>query len=237
MKNVLVTLGFLFVTLFSSVLCADELGITKMNNWAYKQIVKWSPPGKSHYTKETQSDAEKRYSEIASDAVAVVYDPNEPSLFKGENGRARTLALLLSVASSESDFRSDVDTGVGRHSKGDGGKSWCLMQVQLSKAGKDGKTSTRVLLDPDGGFRFSYDPKEGLGGEDLVKDRKMCFRVALRMMKRSFETCVNNPESEKLAAYTAGNCEKGKNSSRRKYNRAASIFESFYSKDSEVVIR
>jgi hypothetical protein len=149
--------------------------------------------------------------------MTVAFDPSEPPLFSGPQGRYRTMALMLAVADFESGFRKDVDTGVGSNAKGDGGQSWCLEQVRLGAA-SGGRTYTRVVLN-DRGISFVFDGT-GIGGEDLVSDRKKCLRVALHMMRMSFDACQGAVEG-KLSQYASGSCDRGWEASSRRVKKAA----------------
>src|ERR1700722_8559120 len=102
-----------------------------------------------------------RFTGIASDLAAVVYDPDEKPLYPGEDGRAKTALLLASIAAHESTFRVDVEDGRAR---GDGGNSWCFMQLHIGS----GKTV------------------EGWTGQDVSADRKLCFRAGLHIAQESF---------------------------------------------------
>jgi hypothetical protein len=164
---------------------------------------------------ETEGDREDRYASIARDALTVAYDPDEEPLFGGPTARAETAAALLAVASLESGFRRDVDRGEGRQR----GPAWCLMQIELGSRGRNGKTPLRVVLD-EGGYRLSRDASEGLGGEDLTRDRQSCFRVGLRLARRSLNACRSSPLFDRLAAYTSGSCDRGKAASRARLRRA-----------------
>lgn len=198
----------------------DQLTISSVVNWAVDQMVVWSPPGKSMYpnAKETESEGLTRYASIAEDALKIAFDPSEPPLFKGDQARYKTFALLLSVADSESGYRKDVDIGHGAASKGDSGQSWCLEQVRLGVA-TNGKTSTRIRLIPGGGIEYTGD-KSAYGGEDLVSDRKKCFRVALHIMRMSFDQCKDQPIEGKLSMYTSGFCDRGYDASARRVKKA-----------------
>jgi hypothetical protein len=191
-----------------------------LEDWCVTRMSSWSPPGKSMYkdARESEADGLARYKEIARDAISVVYDPSEAPLFPGPYGRAKTLATMLGIADSESGFRKDVDEGKGSASKGDGGKSWCLMQVQLGQA-VNGKTPIRIGPKGDT-FEYIYDKKSGWGGEDLVSDHKACFKAALRIMRSSFNACGPLPVEEKLTVYTSGNCTDGRASSRIRVGKA-----------------
>ena len=197
--------------------------VDSLVGWCVKRMSLWAPPGRSFYedAKETPEDAVVRYGEVARDAITVAYDPVEVPLFAGGIGRARTLAVLLAVSDSESGgYRKDVDFGIGSQSKGDGGKSWCLAQINLGLAGSDGRTPMRVELTTKY-WEYAKDKGSGFGGEDLVQDRKACFRVQLHMIRQSFATCSSLPVLERLGIYASGkSCEAGATASRSRIGKA-----------------
>jgi hypothetical protein len=140
-------------------------------------------------------DADRvRYESIARDLTAVAFDESEAPAFTGEDGRAKTALLMASIASFESGYRADVDDG---RTTGDHGRSYCLMQVQVV-----GKTS------------------EGWTGQDLVTDRKKCFRAALKRIRISFDWCKDHALEDRLAGYTSGQCRDGEHLSRDRFYRA-----------------
>lgn len=194
--------------------------------WIVAFIVTQAPAGRPQFipeAKETVPEAEARYESIAKDIAAVVYDPSEAPLFKGPDGRIKTAAVILSIMTHESGFRKDVDLGKGGLSKGDSGQSWCLMQVRLGAA-SGGKTWQRIILDDaDGTFHFAFDGKTGLGGEDLVRDRKNCVRAGLHIMRRSF-SCPKLPVLNMLNLYASGSCDKGYEASERRMGLALRWF-------------
>ena len=159
--------------------------------------------------RETPEDATARYGAIAKDIAEVVYDPTEAPVFKGPLGRLKTAAVIQSIMMYESSFKRDVDLGAGTMARGDHGASWCMMQILLSPPKKDGSTQTRILLDSQGGFSYAYDGVSGLGGDDLIHDRKSCIRAGLHIMRASFRACQNSPALHSLAVYASGSCEKG----------------------------
>jgi hypothetical protein len=197
-----------------------SLSVPSVHSWVVDRMVSWSPPGRSFIqeAKETPEEGKARYGEIAEAILSVAYDPSEPPLFGGRNGRARTAAVLLSVARMESGFRRDVDLNLGKLARGDGGRSWCLMQVQLGSP-MNGKTKTRILFEGDG-VSFTSDPGLGFGGEDLIADRRVCVRTGLRMMRRSFSACSRLNVLDKLSAYTTGSCQSGQRESRARVRLA-----------------
>lgn len=190
--------------------------------WILAFIVVQAPPGRPQFitaAKETLPDATARYDSIASDIAEVVYDTNEAPLFKGPDGRIRTVGVILSIMLHESGFRKDVDNGQGALAVGDGGRSWCMMQVQLGRANASGHTNQRIILDADT-FSYAFDGKTGFGGEDLVRDRKTCIRVGLHIIRKSFTSCAKLPALQLLNAYASGVCEKGQVESGRRMGLA-----------------
>ncbi len=152
--------------------------IDAMTNWLLGAMVAWSPP--EAHIKEGAQAARERYQLIARDLATVALDPAESPLFEGTTGRAQTALLMAAVASMESDYRREVDNGKLR---GDGGRSWCVLQVQVY-----GKTP------------------EQWTGQDLIDDRKRCFRAGLHVMQESFKRCKALPLDYRLAGYTSGTC-------------------------------
>lgn len=227
----------IFSVLVSFPFLAEGSTEIPVDTWAQNQIEKWSPPGVSWYpdARESEEEARERYSHIVHDLLSVTYDPSERPLFSGPMGRARTTALMLSVAQTESGFRRDVDFGIGKDAKGDSGESHCLMQVRLSKARADGKTDRRITLNGPY-YAFTTASDSGFGGEDLLADRKTCFRAALHIMRQSFHSCHRLPVEERLGIYTSGDCERGRRSSRVRMLQASQILgRSSVTPDAEVM--
>jgi len=145
--------------------------------WLLTAMAAWNPPA-DH--REGEEAATERYSSIAHDVAEVVLDSNEEPLFDGPSGRPQTALLLAAVASFESGFRREVDLGTIR---GDNGRSWCILQVQVF-----GRTA------------------EQWTGKELVEDRTRCLRAGLHRMHDSFEACKRLPQVQRLSGYTRGHC-------------------------------
>lgn len=154
-----------------------RMTIQALASWLMTAMVAWNPPGQH---REGEAAARERYASIAFDMAEAALDPAEKPLFDGPTGRAQTALLMASVASVESGFRRDVDTGA---LKGDHGRSYCIFQVQVR-----GRTA------------------EMWTGEELVRDRKRCVRAGLHKMQESFTTCRALPVTDRLALYTTGRC-------------------------------
>ncbi len=198
--------------------------VTSLHQWVVDRMSMWSPPGISYVkdAKESAEEGKRRYEDIANAVIRVAYDPSEKPVFQGKNGRAMTAALMTSIAFMESAFRRDVDLGLGPLSRGDAGKSWCMMQVMMGKSGPSGRTPTRVFLTEDGGLKFVTDRSglSGWGGEDLVADRTKCLRVGMRLARMSFAACAKLPVEERLSMYASGSCHAGADASRRRVHQA-----------------
>lgn len=173
-------------------------------------MIAWVPPHRSSHVSETLEEGKARYEQIARDAVKVAYNPEIEPLYAGSYGRARTALDILSVASWESAYSPKVDSGEIR---GDVGKSWCFMQINLGQ----GKMKIKIKKD-----KYTY-----WSGADLIKDRSRCFRAGLEKMKRSFSACKGLPFDDLLTSYASGTCisTAGKIKSRQRLRRGRSWME------------
>lgn len=106
---------------------------------------------------ETAFEGQIRYQVIA-DAIANIASTD-----------MRLAAFLLTVTFHESGWREDVHRGIGEHSKGDGGQSWCLGQIMLGR-----KASTKV---------FDYEARD-LVGTDLDSTLR-CMDVSARYLRHA----------------------------------------------------
>lgn len=138
---------------------------------------------------ETVEERAERYAEIASDMATVI----EAEL-TGDSSRRQMAATLLAVTYHESGWHKHVDYGIGKKSKGDNGRSWCLAQINL------GTGAT-----PEGWF-----------GQDLVDDRRKCLTAAVRTIRRSFNVCSHLPLHLRLSSYASGSCLRGRAASERR---------------------
>ncbi len=176
--------------------------------WLLTFMVAVAPTNRKQFheeAKETPEQAEERYHSIAEDITMVLWNPANPPLFAGIDGRLRTASVIQGIMFKEGSFRRDVDLGLGAAARGDGGRSWCLMQV---KAGTE-RTGTWNKVKHR--FKQWGDPAdelvEGWTGEELVKDRRKCIEAGYRIMSVSFSMCRKLPVSGWLRAYASGNCD------------------------------
>jgi hypothetical protein len=122
------------------------------------------------------SDVWADWISIAEAAVEVA--STEPPLFPGNKGIAKTVALILSVASHESGFVLA--------SKGDGGRSGCLMGIMTN----EGKVQEGTL-------------------QELIEDPRKCIRAGVRVLRLSMNACRSRPFNDWLGVYASGSCSKG----------------------------
>ncbi len=183
--------------------------------WVLAFLLAKAPPGRPvgyPAAKETPEETESRYKSIAEDLVAVVYDPDEVPIFDGEQGRAKTTAIMGGIAFYESaGFRKDVDLGIAPTGRGDHGRSVCLMQIMVGSGRAPDYNIVKHRL-----AWWGDPPSEvvkGYNADELLKDRKNCFRAGLHMARNSFHACANLPLSLRLTVYTSGSCTKGKRES------------------------
>jgi hypothetical protein len=158
-------------------------------------------PAYAHAPLESSEQVLERYESIARDLANVALDESESPLFTGADARTETALLMLSVASFESSFSKRVDDGIRR---GDRGYSYCLMQIHV------GHGQTR----------------EGWTGQQLIDDRKLCFRAALHILQLSFSVCRALPVDDRLSAYASGHCFSEARVSRSRVGRARAWWES-----------
>ncbi len=194
--------------------------------WTLSIIVAIAPPGRKSYypdAEETQQEAEVRLESVAKDVVEIVYDPDTAPLFEGPYGRARSVTLMLAIMTNESGFRKDVDFGLGKYARGDGGRSWCLMQLNIGKG-----STLKWNYVQDRKPRWGDDPLEiftGYFGEDLVTDRRRCISEGYKYMRLSLRGCKSNPLEHRLAAYVSGKCTDGFEGSADRFKTAARWFQ------------
>lgn len=173
----------------------------KILAWLLLAMRAWIP-----FAPNADAEAEAaRYAAIAETARAVAW--GERPVFKGEEeeARAKGALLLLSIASYEGSFSAAVDDG---RVTGDGGRSWCLAQVNYPAA--PGHTSLIVV---NGDFKWSP-VADGWTPRDLVTDRVKCFTAAYAIVRTSIRQCGN------LSVYTSGSCNAKERKAKERMGRA-----------------
>ena len=171
--------------------------------YLFAAMLAWSP-AREHEYYEPRDETLARYVGIARTIARVALDPAEPPLFGGPDGRAETGLFVASVAFYESGgFRRDVELGTGKHARGDSGRSWCLMQVNIG-----------------GGVT-----QENWSGLELVGDQEKCIRAGLHRMRESFIHCKSQTLIDRLSGYTAGRCRDGADAAHRRTVRAIEFWE------------
>lgn len=191
--------------------------------WMVAFITSYAPVGRPQFipeAKETKDETEIRYNSIATDIATVVME--EDPLFKGPHGRIKTATVMLSIMYHESGFRKDVDLGKGALAKGDGGRSVCMMQLNIG-GGRTfdwNKVQKRFALDKDPPIEV----EKGWDAKEIAADRKKCIRAGYRIMKHSFTLTASLPVTEWLRVYASGNAEGGSRESKNRMGLALKYF-------------
>jgi hypothetical protein len=178
-------------------------------NWIISFMVAVSPINEqieNSKAYETPQVRAERYTAIAYNLVEVIFDPHRKPLFKDPNsGRSHTLAIILSIMAHESKFYRHIDYGMSR---GDNGKSWCMMQVMAGRY--PNRTPTWNIIEDRQPF-WGDDPNhlhKGFTGRDLIRDRRLCIQEGLKIARLSFSRCGTSLW-KKLRVYASGSCRKG----------------------------
>lgn len=151
--------------------------------WATALMVATAPPGRSriHDAIETPEQGRARYGEIAV------------SIVDAADGNKRAVALLLAISKLESEWRKDVDLGIGPLARGDRGASVGIFQHNCGK---------------------------GPRCDELIADRRLAATEALKLARRSFAACRSRPLLERLSAFASGDCSRGAAASRARMQLA-----------------
>ncbi len=232
-KTMILTLGIFLLTSFAnatppnSVLASttplvdSQKKLGEAKEWVLSFIRTVAPPGRKIYYpegQETKEVAEARYDSIAKDLLGVIYHPKTKPLFTGPYGRARTMAVVLSVMFHESSFMRHVDYGLGKYARGDKGKSVCMMQIFVD----DGRTMRWNVVE-NRPVKWK-DPKadifEGYTGDEILADRQICIREGLKVLMVSFGGTKGMPLDDRLRIYASGSRDKGAASSRNRMRTA-----------------
>jgi hypothetical protein len=185
----------------------------KIVTWLLAAMVAWQPIGRTPWRElkaETADETRARYTELATAAATVAFDPANKPIFSGKKGRGKTAALLITISWLESAFHNRVTTQRGSESaRSDHGRSWCAGQILI---GKDGVTKGK------GGHLARLIP-EGWSGPELEADPTKCLTVVYRFARMSAERCR---AGALLGLYTGEGCAGGPKASNR-LKRALSL--------------
>lgn len=126
----------------------------------------------------------------ATTAEAIATAANANPLFAGDEGPARTAAVMVGVAQMESSFDPKA--------KGDG----CLERDENKKCVKRGEPQSLCAFQV-GRSNFAV---LGTNEEEILGDVFVCTRVALRLMHASFKICSGAEWKpiDRLNQYTTG---------------------------------
>ncbi len=147
----------------------------------------WSTAHRAWTRQENALEATARYQKLAEDSIRIVYDPEAKPIFSGAHARGQELIVFWANARGESGLRKDIEESVGAFSRGDGGGSWCVGQINVGAG-----------MTP-----------EGWSGPQLAEDHDKCFRASLRLMRSSYRQCRNLDPVDRLSGYIFGYCRPG----------------------------
>ncbi len=179
--------------------------MSTLETWILSVLLSIAPEDATRRKAESSEELKARYTSIAADMAAVVQE-SKPLYGEDPNGM-KTAAMLLAIAQFESGgFSKRVDTGA---KKGDNGKSVCLMQVNMF----------------GGHLTFGSEEMRAWTGDDLIADRKKCFKAGLEALRISTGYCGKTAKkqdpSSRLNLYVKGqrqgfvDCELNKHAKHR----------------------
>lgn len=182
-----------------------------MKKLAFKYILAamttWVPISSQTANGEDEMDAKARYESIAEDIADVTFDENEPVVFSGDSGRLKTAIEIASIGSYEGGFQKFVEDGTcndpaykpdGRGNC-DGHSAFTTWQIHVFSGGYiiTGDTLSGVNYMPE---YAKEHPDEVIRGKDLIANRRLAIRVALRLVLASYRRHHN------LCSYTGERC-------------------------------
>lgn len=176
-----------------------------LSNWILSAMLTIVSPEKAQVVShETLEEVKARYASMASD-MAEVISTSDP-LFYGSDAEVRTAALVTSVSFFEGGFSKAVDEGKAR---GDGGNSWCHMQLHIGKGHV-------VIGTPE---------MKTWTGKDLIEDRKKCYKAGLEVLRSSMALCSRYKDGDSLSAFTTGRCITNQREARHRWDFAKKILK------------
>lgn len=177
-----------------------------LSKWILTVLLSIAPTAKYQTAQESEQVLKARYTSIAEDMASAIQ--NSEPLFTGEDAELKTAALVSSIAFMESGFRKSVDQG---NLRGDNGRSWCLMQINLG----------------NGRVKIGDETMRSWRGRDLVADRKKCFAVGIETLRLSMSRCTYLPEGGALSVYTSGQCLAHEKSAKVRWNFSQRIYRKY----------
>lgn len=155
---------------------------------------------------EDKTQVMARYNSIAEDISFIAQDVDELPLFAGATGREKTALLLASVSSYEGGYQKVVDDGEcndpsyqpdGRGTC-DNRSSWTIYQIKpYTGLMLTDRWVTQSIYNQE---RAKDHPEEVWTGKRLIADRRMATKVALHLMRYSYDNYKD------LCGYT-GECK------------------------------
>lgn len=142
--------------------------------WVLKAVVAW---GASPVPAEERARAEEVRQRVAESVYRVAYDDDEPPIYRGAFGRARTALWMVSIGGEESRFLERILTGHCRPRECDHGVATGAMQVHLGPHGMQLLELTERLCGRADRDCYTRD--------DLFDDWSLQFRAAIHVYRTS----------------------------------------------------
>jgi len=210
MKKQVVLLIAFSVFFFSSFAQATPSAIYKKaaSEYILGAMLRWVPLLNQTVHGETEDEARARYQATADNIVDIVLDENEPTVFRGgDDGRLKSALEIASIASFEGGFQKFVDDGTcnqkdykadGRGGC-DGHTAFTVWQIHIFGNGYiiQGDDITTKMYAPQ---YAAEHPDEVLTGKSLIEDRRTAVRVALRLIRKTYQ------DNHSLCGYTGEPC-------------------------------
>jgi hypothetical protein len=173
-------------------------------------MVSWVPIANQVSNGESAESAQARYEATASDIIETVYADDEPAVFLGADGNIKSALELAAIGSFEGGFQKFVDEGgcnvkgfkADRRGSCDGGTAYTIWQIHpMSGLMLKGTGITSVYYNQQAAKEH---PEDVWTGAKLVADRKMAAKVALHLIRISYQ------EQKSLCRFTGESCLEGK---------------------------
>ena len=160
--------------------------------YIFAAMIAWTPLQSLTSYGETVDQVRARYLAIASDIATGAMSPDEPPLFSGPSGRARTALLLASIGSFEGGWQRFVEEGdcnkdgfhADRRGNCDGGHAFTSWQIHVPHGGflfVNGRLSNTIYASA-----YSKEhPDDVITGQKLLADRKLAIRVAEQLIRET----------------------------------------------------
>lgn len=163
----------------------------KIVGWLLLAVQAWGAPVR----KDARAEADADRMQIALDIASVVYDPAEPPLYRGPDGRARTGMLLASIGALETRFVERIVRGHCHPHECDGGLAVGLLQIHAGPFG--------IAYRGTGAMQCTAKSDECLSAADLARSVPDQVRMGLHILRTQGLSGFTGEGAEEGPAATA----------------------------------